>query len=157
MTNTPTHPQPNRAKLSNSTLSALAKFPADWPEIEYVPIDIVVPPANALPTDNFIANGVALLTPISRGSVTISSTDTNVKPKIDPNWLAEKADQEVAIQAFRRVREISSGSGVVLEEVAPGKEVQSDREVLEWIRGNASLIYHASATCEFSPLVVGME
>lgn len=97
-------PQPNRGKLSKSTLAQLARLPSDWPEIEYVPIEIVVPPTGALPTDNFIANGVALLTPISRGSVTISCTDTNVAPKIDPNWLAEKADQEVAVQAFRRIR-----------------------------------------------------
>lgn len=37
----------------------------------------------------------------------------------------------------------------MLEEVAPGKKVQSDQDVLEWIRGHANLIYHASATCGF--------
>ncbi len=141
-------PQPNRAQLSNSTLAQLAQFPSDWPEIEYVPIDIVVPPTGAAPTDNFIAFGVALLTPISRGNVTITSTDTSVKPLINPNWLFEKEDQEVAVQAFRRIREIADYSGIVLEEVAPGPSVQSDADVLTWIQDNASLIYHASATCE---------
>ena len=140
-------PQPNRARLSNSTLAQLAQFPSDWPEIEYVPIDIVVPPTGAAPTDNFIAFGVALLTPISRGNVTITSTDTSVSPLINPNWLFEKADQEVAIQAFQRIREITD-YGIVLEEVAPGPSVQSDADVLTWIQDNASLIYHASATCE---------
>ncbi len=141
-------PQPNRKKLSKTTIAQLAQFPADWPEIEYVPIDVAVPPAGAAPTDNFIANGVALLTPISRGHVTITSADTNDKPLINPNWLFEKADQEVAVQAFRRIREISQYSGVVVEEVNPGPKVQSDADVLNWIQENASLIYHASATCK---------
>lgn len=52
------------------------------------------------------------------------------------------------MQAFRRLREISEHSGVVLEEVAPGPKVQSDADVLQWIQNNANLIYHASATCE---------
>ena len=141
-------PEPNRNRLSPATIAQLAKFPADWPEIEYVPIDTVVPPAGAAPTDNFIAFGVALLTPISRGSVTINSTSTSVRPLIDPNWLFEKADQEVAVQALRRIREIAANSGVVVEEVAPGPKVQSDADLLAWIQENASLIYHASATCK---------
>ena len=144
-------PEPNRQELSPSTIAQLAQFPADWPEIEYVPLDIGVPPPGSAPTDNFISNGVSLLTPISRGSVTINSTDTSVRPLIDPNWLFEKADQEVAVQAFRRIREFSKYSGVVLEEVEPGPKVQSDAEILKWIQDNATLIYHASATCESDP------
>jgi len=140
-------PEPNRGCLSATTLSQLSKFPSDWPEIEYVPIDIVTPPANTLPTDNFIAFGVALLTPISRGNVTIKSADTDDKPLLNPNWLFETADQEVAVQAVRRVREIAAASGVVIEEVAPGPAVQSDAQILKWLQDNASLIYHASATC----------
>lgn len=52
------------------------------------------------------------------------------------------------MQAFRRIREIAGHSDVVLEEIAPGPKVQSDADVLRWIQDNASLIYHASATCE---------
>lgn len=54
------------------------------------------------------------------------------------------------MQAFRRIREIAKYSGVVVEEVAPGPNVQSDADVLQWIRDNGSLVYHASATCEWS-------
>ena len=141
-------PKPNRNRLSPSTIAQLAQFPSDWPEIEYVPIDTAIPPTGAAPTDSFISFGVSLLTPISRGNVTITSTDTSIKPLINPNWLFEKADQEVAVQALRRIREIAAKSGVVLEEVAPGPNVQSDKDVLMWIQNNAGLIYHASATCE---------
>lgn len=143
-------PEPNRKQLSPSTIAQLAAFPSDWPEIEYIPIDTGVPPAGAAPTDNFIGIGAALLTPISRGSVTIASTNTSVKPLINPNLLFEKADQEVAVQAFRRIREIAGYSAVVVEEVAPGPKVQSDADVLTWIQDTASTPYHASATCEWS-------
>lgn len=143
-------PEPNRKQLSPSTIAQLAEFPSDWPEIEYIPIDTGVPPAGAAPTDNFIGLGAALLTPISRGSVTIASTNTSVKPLVDLNLLFDKADQEVAVQAFRRMREIAGYSGVVVEEVAPGPKVQSDAEILTWIQDTASTPYHASATCESS-------
>lgn len=146
-------PEPNRRKLCNSTIAQLAQFPSDWPEVEYLPAGIAFPPNGSASTDNYMFFGAALLTPISRGSVTITSPDTSVKPVINPNWLSEKADQEVAVQAFRRVREIAGQSGIVVEESDPGPNVQSDADVLRWIQENGSLIYHASATCEFAPVL----
>lgn len=140
-------PQPNRSKFSAATIQQLSQFPSDWPEVEYAPFDNAVPPAGAAPTDNFIQFGAALVAPISKGNISITSTDTNVKPLINPNWLAAKADQEVAIQAFRRIRQIAEASGAIVKEVAPGPNVQSDADVLKWIQDNATLIYHASATC----------
>ena len=131
-----------------ATLSQLAKFPFDWPEVEYVPIDIATPPDNALPTDNFVAFGASLLTPISRGNVSIHSKNMNDKPLLNPNWLYEAADQEIAVQAVRRIRDIAAASGIVIAEVAPGQAVQSDAEILEWLKENSSLLYHASATCK---------
>ena len=146
-------PEANRKELSNTTLAQLAEFPSDWPEIEYIPIDIAFPPADAAPTDNYLGFAVALLTPLSRGTVTINSTDTSNKPLINPNWLVATADQEVAVQAFKRIRQIAGYSGVVISEINPGTTVQSDAEILTWIQNNASPIWHASATCEHSSRV----
>lgn len=103
-----------------STTAQLAELPSDWPEIECLPIDTAVHPAGAAPTDDFIALGGALLTHIPRDNVTMTSTDTSIKPLRNPNWLSERADQEVAVLAFRRIREIAAYSGI--EEVAPSGE-----------------------------------
>jgi choline dehydrogenase len=48
----------------------------------------------------------AMVAPVSRGNVTISSADTAVLPLINPNFLGVKADQEVAVAWYRRMREM---------------------------------------------------
>jgi choline dehydrogenase len=37
------------------------------------------------------------------------------------------------------------------EEFSPGKDIQSDNEILEWIRGNAQTAYHPIGTCRMGP------
>ncbi|MCJ1364957.1 hypothetical protein MMC16_004075 [Acarospora aff. strigata] len=140
-------PEANRASLSPSTLSFLAGFPADFPEIEYIPFAVGSLPPTAQPTDNYMSIGAVILTTQSRGNVTINSTDTAVRPIISPNWFLASADLEVAVQAFRRAREIAHMSGIVIKEYSPGAAVESDPDIRQWIKENASLTYHASATC----------
>ena len=141
-------PAANRAKLSNSTLSRLAQFPADWPEAEYVPLASAPAPANFSATDNYITVGACLTAPLSFGNMTIRSADTRDLPVISPNWLLDPDEQEVAVQAFHRVREWVAASGIMINEYQPGSQVQSDSDILEWIKNNANLIYHASASCK---------
>lgn len=46
----------------------------------------------------------ALVAPLSRGNVTIKSSDTSDLPIINPNWLSHPADAEVAVAGFKRAR-----------------------------------------------------
>jgi choline dehydrogenase len=102
-------PAAYRANLSPSTLSDLAKFPADWPEIEHV-----VNSGGATLTEsdtgvkNYATIGSSLIAAVSRGNMTIASASMKDKPVISTNWLLEKTDQELAVQAYRRTREIWS-------------------------------------------------
>lgn len=146
-------PPANRASLSPSTLSALAAFPADFPEIEYIPFALGSLPATALPTDNYMSIGAIVLTTQSRGNVTITSLDTRVRPLVSPNWFLAPADLDLAVQALRRARDMARLSGIVIAEYAPGAAVQTDADIRRWIRENASLTYHASATCKSFPSV----
>ncbi len=107
-------------------------------------------PPTALPTDNYMSIGVVVLAVQSRGNVTINSSDTAVDPVVNPNWFLDPADLEVAVQGFRRAREIASLRGIVIKEYSPGADVQSDAEIQQWIKENASLTYHASVTCKHS-------
>lgn len=90
-------PQPYRAALSNSTLAALAAFPADWPEIEWLPNGAyngyglnkqTADPRNGL---NYATIQVALVSPLSRGSVTLASPSMLHLPNVDPAWLTAEA------------------------------------------------------------------
>ena len=139
-----------RKNLTTSAQNDLAQFPADWPEIEYetteAPLDVGL---------NGVAYGTVIaipVTPLSRGTVTLASNDTADLPIINPNWLTHPTDQQLAVQALKRARQMFETPVVqpvlIGEEVAPGKNVASDADLLEWIENNAYQNWHASCTCE---------
>lgn len=151
----------NRTQLSKATLAELATFPADWPEIEYISGSLANP---ALPKEyrDYTVLIPALVAPTSRGSVTISSASMNDHPVIDPKWLSTTADQEQAVAALKRVRQIMATDaiqgGLVGPEIVPGATVQTDEEILAYILSSFSTVWHASCTCamgkETDPMAV---
>ena len=73
------------------------------------------------------------------------------RPLISPNWLISTTDQEVGVQAFKRARKIAEESGIAISEALPGLAVQSDEEILKYIKETTVPIHHASATCKATP------
>lgn len=142
-------PSPFRSNLSASASKALKSFPSDWPELEILPLALSVVPVND--TANYATYQVGLVAPLSRGNVTINSTDTADPPLINPNWLSDPTDQELAVQAFKALRLAISGMGINEAEISPGLMVQSDAAILAYIQQASITLYHVSATCECSP------
>ncbi|KAI7601609.1 hypothetical protein D0864_15704, partial [Hortaea werneckii] len=142
-------PAKYRSHLSNTTRSQLAQWPADWPELELIPLN------RGGPTYASAGSSIAILmtAALSRGNLTITSPSMHDAPLLSPNWLLHPADQELAIQAYRRARELWTffpGVGVDIgtEEMKPGGNVTSDAELLEYVRQRGvSGIHHASSTC----------
>lgn len=145
-----------RANLSEATSNALAEFPADWPEIELIFLDAYAGYQRdfltGAPLDNKMYASVSsgLSAPLSRGNVTINSTDTSDNPVVNLNLLSDPRDQEVAVQAFKRAREVFATKAmqpiVIGEEAFPGTNITTDEEILDLIKQSALTIYHASAT-----------
>jgi len=77
--------------------------------------------------------------------VTINSTSTHDNPLVSPNWLLDPIDQDIALQAVKRVREWAAASPGVGQETSPGPSVQTDEQIIGWIKDAGSLIYHSSA------------
>ena len=125
----------------------MAQFPPDWPELELLPLAAATFPVND--TADYASFTIADVAPLSRGNVTINSTDTNDPPLISPNWLLSSTDQEVAIAGFKMARDIAAASGITVgPEVAPGPMVQTNSQILEYLRMTAYTIHHAAATCK---------
>ncbi|KAF2084722.1 GMC oxidoreductase [Saccharata proteae CBS 121410] len=151
-------PSQYRSTFSNGTEAALADFPADWPEIEYLPLAAYTGyNRNYItnqPTDGYQYTSMdnAIITPLSRGTVTIVSNDTRTPPLIDPNYLDHPADRDLAIAAFKRTRQFfatpSIQSIVIGDEYLPGPSVQTDEEILDFIREQLVMLYHGSCTCK---------
>ncbi|KAF2152734.1 GMC oxidoreductase [Myriangium duriaei CBS 260.36] len=150
-------PSAYRKKLSNATQAALAKLPADWPEIEFLANSGFTGPLKGFigsPDGSDWASIVVSLDAVfSTGNVTIASNDTRVNPLVNPGWLDDVRDQQVAIQAYRRVQELFNQSS--LQPVLVGTEsfptasaLQTDEQVLEVIRAATFSAYHFACTCK---------
>ena len=150
-------PESNRQNLSADTRDKLNSFPADWPELEYLFLDAYAgKQLNYLQETpqtgfDYFSGVIAIISPSSRGNVSISSPDTADHPIINPNWLSDTADQEVAVAAFKRMRDIFATPEVksilIGPEQYPGPDVDTDGQILEAIKESILTLYHASATC----------
>ncbi|KAI4195661.1 MAG: hypothetical protein LQ350_007069 [Teloschistes chrysophthalmus] len=151
-------PSSYRQGLTNTTQAKLTtSFPADWPEVEYLTEsgfggDHKNSTASE-PHDQYeyATISAALITPFSRGNVTISSPDAADPPVINPNWLTDPADAEIAIASLKRVREIwgyMNGTTIGPEYYPGTANVSTDAEILSYIRETMVPIWHAASTCK---------
>lgn len=95
-----------------------------------------------------------MLRPQSRGRIAITSADPLALPSIQPRYLSEPADRELAVTLVRRMREIASAAPLaryVTQEHEPGAAAQTDAEILDWIRRRAGSIFHPVGTCAMGP------
>lgn len=150
-------PRQYRNEFSEKTEQSLHRFPNDWPEVEFLAINGFVGTfatslAQPLDGKQYATIVGALVAPLSRGNVTIRSTSVRDQPVINPNWLTDKADQDVAIALVKRIRDVwrtpelqSITNG---PEAFPGMNVQTDDEILDYVRKTLMTIWHPSCTCK---------
>ncbi|EAW09037.1 GMC family oxidoreductase [Aspergillus clavatus NRRL 1] len=147
-----------RAAFTPEALQDLAQFPDDWPEVEYIVSPMYLgnfnDPMGCQPKDGhqYASVNAALVAPVSLGNVTIQSADTNDAPIINTNTLGSRTDQQVAIAAFKRLREIFEASELAPvrlgDEYYPGKQsVRTDAEILRFIQQDGLAFYHAGSSC----------
>ncbi|KAF2674660.1 GMC oxidoreductase [Microthyrium microscopicum] len=153
-------PEKLRSKMPQAVQKELKeRFPPDWPELEYLSAPGYIGDFQDLfqgqPGDGFQYATIlaALVAPTSRGTVTISSNNTNDLPVIDPNWITTQTDEQVAIAAFKRAREafqtkVMGGVLVDTKEYYPGDDTQTDEQILQNIRKSVMTVWHASCTAK---------
>jgi choline dehydrogenase len=94
------------------------------------------------------------LRPESLGSIHIRSADPKAQPAIRFNFLADPIDQQAMVGGFRMMRKIVDAGPMDTyrgEEFSPGTSVNSDEEILTWIRNNSQTAYHPIGTCRMGP------
>lgn len=146
-----------RKNWSNETKTALAAYPADWPEAEYIVISSYLGDMQNSrspgPLDgyNYASLCTALVAPRSRGNLTITSADTSIAPLINPNYLTVQSDVDIVVAGFKRMRQFYATKAmqkfVIGDEYYPGKAVATDAQIEDHIRNNFNTIWHATSTC----------
>jgi choline dehydrogenase len=87
----------------------------------------------------------------SQGSIHVSSADAKQPPAIRFNFLSAQLDCDVTLEAMRITRNIMTApalDGIVTGEIAPGANMDDDKEILQWVRENAETTYHPVGTCK---------
>ncbi|MGB1182199.1 MAG: GMC family oxidoreductase [Candidatus Puniceispirillaceae bacterium] len=94
--------------------------------------------------------GACQLRPHSTGYIHITSGDPFAHPTIQPNYLDAEIDQQVLIASMRIARDIMSSDVMrdeVVRETKPGRDIQSDAELLAYARETGVTLYHPVSTC----------
>ncbi|XOZ34125.1 choline dehydrogenase [Halomonadaceae bacterium KBTZ08] len=88
--------------------------------------------------------------PYSRGRVWLRSADPADPPRMRFNYLAAEADKQAYRDGVRLTRELFAQPAFDPyrgEEVSPGRDVQSDDEIDDWVARSAETAYHPCGTC----------
>ena len=103
------------------------------------------------PDQHCFSNHVCVLRPESRGYIALKSLDPNVQPLIQPNYLSAQKDLDVMVKGVKMSREVINQKAFDQyrgAELNPGPDVQTDKEIEEFVRANAETIYHPVGTCK---------
>ncbi|KAI9148975.1 GMC oxidoreductase [Paramyrothecium foliicola] len=152
-------------QLGNLGASAItAQNRSDQAHIEYLYESVYfpnVPSSYYHPKEyntSYVSFTAALVAPTSRGNVSILSNSLSDPPQIDPQYYTTPEDEALALYAFKNLRkaftkfaESNYTIGPNNGEVAPGANVQSDEDILNYIRDTAIQVWHASGTCSMLP------
>ena len=127
-----------------------ADFTAD-PTIQcyHVPIIAVdgISPSGDRPGVTF---EVVVLQPKSRGWVRLADSDPTSMPLINPNFVGDERDLKAAVESVRAIRKVMaqpSLADVIVEELEPGPNLQSDAEIGDWVKSAVTTMFHPVGTC----------
>ena len=90
------------------------------------------------------------LRPESLGSIHIQSPDSSDQPAINFNFLSDQIDRDAMVAGFKKIRKIMNTKAMMDirgEEFSPGVDVETDDEILNFIRNTAETAYHPIGTC----------
>ena len=107
-------------------------------------------PHDQSPTGVGFVLAVALTRPVSVGRLWIDSLDPEVQPRIDLAFLADPVDRERLLEGIRMARRIGRTgplADLVETELAPGREFESDKEILASVKASLDTYHHPTSTC----------
>lgn len=125
----------------------------DTPDLQFVftPASYTEGMIGKLQNTPGITCGVWQSRPHSKGYVRAISSDINIPPLIQPNYLKEKFDQTMMIEGVKWCRKLLKTSNIQelsIEETLPGKNIENDEDILSFIKNNGATVYHAIGSCK---------
>ncbi|MDA1099710.1 MAG: GMC family oxidoreductase N-terminal domain-containing protein [Proteobacteria bacterium] len=123
-------------------------------QLHLVPYWYTDPNARRLGPEPGMIATVYQMRPESLGSIHIKSTDPNVDPAINFNFLSTELDRRCLLDGTHWTRDLMNTQAMNAfrgVEEAPGAAIQGDDATLDWIRRTAETTYHPTGTCRMGP------
>lgn len=88
--------------------------------------------------------------PTSRGHLALKSANPLDAPAIHPNYLATNHDLAEQLEGARLIRKLAAApalADIIDAEIRPGRQVESDADMIADIRARAGTVFHPVSTC----------
>ena len=89
--------------------------------------------------------------PESQGTIHIGGGNAYAAPKIRPNFLGNKLDQDTLVDGLKLCRKMGETKALgqyIDHEMNPGTEIQDDAGLLQFARDTGATTYHPMGTCK---------
>ncbi|MGH8149246.1 MAG: GMC family oxidoreductase [Steroidobacteraceae bacterium] len=135
-------------------------FVRSRPGLDRPDIQIVFQPARRnrgtfpLPLGHGFAVSAVSVYPRSRGRLSLRSADPRDPPLIDPNLLGVAEDIVPLVSGLEIARRVTGAPPFARYraiEVAPGRAVQGEAALADYVRNSASTVHHPVGTCRMGP------
>ena len=120
-------------------------------QVHFAPYSVKSPRERVLLPEPGMTCTTYVLRPESRGSIHVRSRDPAEAPTIRFNFLSDEQDRRGLVASVRWVRQVMAAKamdGFRDREMKPGPEVESDDEIVGWIRATAETAFHPAGTCK---------
>jgi choline dehydrogenase len=95
--------------------------------------------------------GPTLLRPKSRGWIKLQTADPFAPPAIQPNYLSDDSEVCMLVEGIRLARRLAQTKAFAAycgDEFCPGRAVQEEVALAEYVRKRAETVYHPVGTCK---------
>lgn len=140
----------------NSTIFRTQEDPSAGPNTPHIQLQIYdsnLAAGDPYPKGRFLTMAMALVTPASRGTVTLASSDPFTHPLINPGFLTSEFDIfaiREAVRVGRRFASTAAFDGFLLEPDGTLGQARTDEELDAYARANVGTAYHPTSTARMS-------
>ncbi len=124
----------------------------DWPNLMFHFLPVAIRYDGSAPTEGHgYQVHIGPMYADTRGWVRIASTDPRAKPKMLFNYLTTPNDRREWVEAVRVARDILNQPAFApfnAGELSPGPSVETDEQILDWVRADAETALHPSCTAK---------
>ncbi len=127
------------------------------PELDRPDVQLHFVPCNmtgltdALPAQHGVSVHACNLRPFSTGTVKPINNDPLAKPEVDFNFMSDERDWPIMFDAFRFLRKLMKAkawNGLIVDEIHPGFDVESDEDIKRHLGKMTETVYHPVGTCK---------